>query len=571
VSATATGSGPRSSLERPGGHGGAAAAVGGAADEDPFTTVLLIDQPHLDDDECVTSISWGGGAACTMSAATKQSVCLVSLAPFFDEWRRQQQQQQPPPRHGSPTRAGHNHHHPHAAAAPLCVAMPSSLHAKLDVYRSRASVLAHQWTHDGRGLLISDAKGGMVMLQVEEEDDGGGSSRVRELWQVHADAPQDLIAAGATAAGPCASVVRDSPQRVVVWWPSRGDKDGQYEVGAEVIRHPVKTVHLEWSPALGREGGGGSGAERQSPGGSPSAAAAAAAAGAAAADQQLEHQQPQSPAAAAAAAASRGPEADPPRARHPALMTVGSDGVIRVFVEVVMADIDDMMSQAAAAAAAANGSSGGGALSPTKQAAAAAAATAAPARVLSQFCLTLAVEPPPGHGIAPGALPGLTATWARPMAAGRGGTTTTDPQQGAPRVLWLLASYCAPPPAPPPQPHSPQALPQSPTRGPGGAQPAPPPAARGAPEWVDSVFLWAIDGLSGVVLRGIAQNAITASKLSVPRAFLWGGDAAAPRWRRPGALAAAGAQQSLAAWLHVGAGGVPLMQCSQQFEHAQSG
>jgi hypothetical protein len=52
------------------------------------------------------------------------------------------------------------------------------------------------------------------------------------------------------------------------------------------------------------------------------------------------------------------------------------------------------------------------------------------------------------------------------------------------------------------------------------------------------VFVWAVDGLTGVVLSGMAQNAIMASKLSTPRALLWGkaSHGAASAWRHPGHL-----------------------------------
>lgn len=616
---------------------GATAASDEAAtgDTDPFTTVLLIDQPHLGDDECVTTISWGGGPLCTLSAATKHSVSLISLAPFFEERlrtpqqaacadgrtqqekqqqhpMRNRQQQHPSPQHLRMPQAPDTSRAGSGGAAPD-VRMPSGLHRKLDVFRAKAPILSHQWTHDGLGLLVSDSKGGIVMLQVKSSGvsspaaprgaiagSGGGSddaaadgsgldseqaggsggaarSAVRELWLARAEAPQDMIAAGASAVGPCASVARDAPQRVVVWWPSRGGA-GEFVVGAEVIRHPVRAVHLEWSPALGREGGAAAGGD-YGRGQQQAREAGPVAAG----EQQAD---------------------EPPSARHPALMTVGADGVIRVWVEVVMADMDDDVlpphASPGAGASPAKQAAQQGSSSPPKRTLAApgspaVTSPASPAgaklasRVMSQFCLTLVVEPPAGHGIVPGVLPGMTATWVRQLrdvpllgngtagstaaAAAAASASATEPNQGAPRVLWLLASYCGPQhaqhsaaAAPPPL----HALATSPTKGgPGLAHFAP--QQQRQPGWVDAVFLWAIDGLSGVVLRGIAQNAITASKLSAPRAFLWGRDAAAPGWARPGMLAQAGARQTLAAWLKVGPNGAPLLHCSQQFVHGASG
>jgi hypothetical protein len=95
------------------------------------------------------------------------------------------------------------------------------------------------------------------------------------------------------------------------------------------------------------------------------------------------------------------------------------------------------------------------------------------------------------------------------------------------------------------------------------------------------VLLWAVDSLAGVVLSGMAQNAITASKLSSPRAMLWGSAAGALTWRRAGggadlAGAGAGAEAragalctSLAAWVQPGQP-VPMLCAAQQFFDAEA-
>jgi hypothetical protein len=59
----------------------------------------------------------------------------------------------------------------------------------------------------------------------------------------------------------------------------------------------------------------------------------------------------------------------------------------------------------------------------------------------------------------------------------------------------------------------------------------------------DHIFLWAIDGLSGVVLSGLAQNAIMASKLNTPKAVLWGRCQGVLLWRHPHLLLKGGPGQ----------------------------
>lgn len=240
-------------------------------------------------------------------------------------------------------------------------------------------------------------------------------------------------------------------------------------------------------------------------------------------------------------------------------MTVGVDGIIRVFVEVVLSDIGPRPPAAAgtngakpasspavspAAAAATAGSSSPGPAGGTKVAAA-----AGPAASMSQFCLTLVIDPPglgPQKGL--GLRPGLTVTWARPLS-------TPNPQQ--PQLLWLLASYVAPQPPQEPLPLAAALSGVTPaaaaaaaaaahgTMHPGVAVLQPPPAlgssggssmCQGPPVYQDQVYLWAVDGLAGVVLSGIAANAITSNQMSEPRAYLWGKDSSTLSWRHPSLL-----------------------------------
>jgi hypothetical protein len=49
----------------------------------------------------------------------------------------------------------------------------------------------------------------------------------------------------------------------------------------------------------------------------------------------------------------------------------------------------------------------------------------------------------------------------------------------------------------------------------------------------DQVYRWAVDGLAGVVLSGIAANAIMSNKICEPRAYLWGKDSSTLAWHHP--------------------------------------
>jgi len=212
---------------------------------------------------------------------------------------------------------------------------------------------------------------------------------------------------------------------------------------------------------------------------------------------------------------------------QPALMTVGTDGIIRIFVEVVMADIvatppsstSSSTSTSTSKTAAPAGAVAGPASPPKAAAAAAAAATSAAAvaaakssNSMSQFCLTLVIEPPPG--LAPQALaqkPGLMACWAQPLD-----------RHNQSSLMWVLGSYMAT--ATTGQMPLAAAL--------SGVPPAAAAAAAAATAaeplpWQDQVFLWGIDGLGSVVLSGIAQNAIMSNKYESASCVTCGAAAAA--------------------------------------------
>ncbi|GFR41683.1 hypothetical protein Agub_g2429, partial [Astrephomene gubernaculifera] len=252
-------------------------------------------------------------------------------------------------------------------------------------------------------------------------------------------------------------------------------------------------------------------------GGVPAAAAAASAGGAAAA------------AATAAAAVSAQLAAPPPApSTAPALMTLGADWVIRIYVEVVMRN-----------------------MLPPELAASAAGLS------MSQFCLTLVIEPP-SLNLLPSSRPGMRACWAKPLgsssgggegtaavttalydsasggsgaAAGGGAAAGVGPPEGqdagredggdgsgdgGSRLQWIVASVCL-------AAHE-------------DADAAELGAAAGVP-MDEAVCVWAVDGLSSVVLSGMPRGSVSSAKTAAsPKAVLWGIQQRSVSWLQPGKL-----------------------------------
>lgn len=212
---------------------------------------------------------------------------------------------------------------------------------------------------------------------------------------------QSIVAAGARPHSPCATASSEHARRVSIWWPSdetaaakpaSPESKGQRpaaNIGAEALRHPVRVLQLQWSPDLptaesaprsrrSHESSSGGGSSGGADGDGNSA----------------------STSSAAAATAIQAPQ-PPPAASHPALMTVGADWVIRIWVEVVMVYPTSNEHQ--------QGDE--------------------PCPSMSQFCLTLVIEPPSLQA-SHLARPGLLATWAHePQSSGMLGGT-----QGASRA-----------------------------------------------------------------------------------------------------------------------------------------
>lgn len=259
---------------------------------------------------------------------------------------------------------------------------------------------------------------------------------VSEAWSAHSDSPHVLSAAGLGPFQPCATAPHsDKAQqhRVIIWWPrqqqpepaapsssaqqQQGEKQqpvagsastagaaasshshqhASSTVGAEVIRHPVKVLSMQWSPALASIP-----AARLSLPPPPAVA------------------QPGTPAPVPAVVP------DPGLGPSLALMTVGADWSVRIWVEVQMRDLFPTATPTP-------GPASGAGVGPTPAASAAAAAAATAAMSMSQFCLTLVIEPP-FHGLDPGVRPGLRACWANPLPRHGAAVSTSAP--GSPVAL----------------------------------------------------------------------------------------------------------------------------------------
>ncbi|KAG1665197.1 hypothetical protein FOA52_002598 [Chlamydomonas sp. UWO 241] len=365
-----------------------------------FVTALLVDQLLTEDsDEAFEAVAWGGGPACLLAAATRRHVYIISLRAFMRNEAGLLTPSLPGHGHGHGHRDGHGHGHGynhghqghgyghgrsqgHGSSGPTLPLPSTSYHL---VYRAGLPqhLLALDWAHAASGLLYTDAERAVVMLSVcvtgldtlHVARGGHPVVEVAEAWSVRADAPHALAAAGLSPQHPCATAPRSeaNQHKVIIWWPPKqgaaagaaaapGSAAGS-SVGAEVVRHPVRVLSMQWSPALAAPC-------QPAVTATPAAAAATAAGG-----------------AGGSVSGVPPPPADPsPPGPSLALMTVGADFAIRIWVEVVMRDMFP-------AKGGVDGASGGS---------------------MAQFCLTLVIDPP-FDGLSPGISPGLRAAWAFPL------------------------------------------------------------------------------------------------------------------------------------------------------------
>ncbi len=328
-------------------------------------------------------------------------------------------------------------------------------------------VLALSWTQQLDGVLVSTACGALTMWALRPDAVAGDAphAALRRAWRAQAPEPQDVLSAGVGVGAPSASAAAAGERGASVWWPQVDDDVAAAAAAAngapagatrERLKHPCRVAALEWCPGVLRRDALAAGAGGADEGGG----------GAAAAED------------------------------HPALMTAGADGGVRLWVE--------MLVVLHAAAAPAPPPARGGASPP--------ASPRERPQLDSYFAMALVVEPPRGDFAADGADGArLVARWARPAGSvlGRPGA------RGAGAALWLLTAQ------------------------------APPPDGDGASGATWTLRLHAVRGLSAVVVASFAGHAGGAGGHAAggrrAQAVLWG----EADWR-PGA-AAAGAEFS--AWV----------------------
>jgi hypothetical protein len=468
-------------------------------------TVLYIDHhSYFDDEAQLVHLAWGGGPCLLLSASSRRCILVFSLLPYFSKLLRSD-----PAQHL------------------LQPVLPSVEYAFVDLHRLSGDLLAADWTHDGQGLLYSDQNSMVSMLTVTGpgglRPQGGQQQgppteeelqllQLQELWKAHAEARHDLVAAGPSPMSPSATAGSESAQRLLVWWPSLHPGTGKVCIGAEVIRHPVRLQHMEWGPALEPAAppvvppaAAGSPTRHESPlkafarSLSPTKHSAVPAP----APQYPPGADPSSGAGAAGAGAGAG-GALPEAPQQPALMTLGADWVIRIWVEVVMSNMS--------------------AASPSQP--------SKPSQPMSQFCLSLVIEPP-SLAISHAIRPGMAACWARHL----NGTPRANGVHS--NVLWLMANVSM------------------------YVQPAEE-ALDSEPGFRDILYLWAVDGLHSVVLSGLATSAVMHGSQAGPRAILWGQDSTSLGWHQPRRLLSRTAQRSLAVAVYYKRD-VPMLVVGQQF------
>ncbi len=165
------------------------------------------------------------------------------------------------------------------------------------------------WTSALDGILRAEQSGSVRMWRsncATVARDAGGACVSRNMdvaWTAGCAEQQDVLAAGADINAPCASASRAGEKGVHVFWPeqqhdagagrAQADKNKSGGKGAKVcsdkLRHLCHVTGLQWHGAASRTGGPAGDAGQRRRGGT-----------------------------------------------HPALFTVGSDGVVRVWVEVMV-------------------------------------------------------------------------------------------------------------------------------------------------------------------------------------------------------------------------------------------
>jgi hypothetical protein len=362
---------------------------------------------------------------------------------------------------------------------------------------------------------------------------------VQPCWSVQAPEPQDLLAAGVAAMGPSASAASRGNRAASVWWPEAvglekdnvtlsGHGQGREESlqqggrGArrEALKHPCSIQGLEWCPGV---------LQRDSL--NPADAGVAA-------GLEPHTLSPTTDGGSSSTATTLTEGAHQGQATHhsgvddhPALMTLGSDGAVRIWVEMLLVQYSSPLSTTPAAATASPSKSQAPSQPHTQQASSTSTKQAGTSphtsstSLDSYFCMTLVIEPPPGYAT-------LRALWTHalstPSRSGSSGGGASG--EGA---LWLVTTHR--PNSTPPNPPC-AATPVTNTHTPHAGPPTPPPP-HGEDTATMTTRLYAVRGLSAVVVASFAGVVSGAGSVPSgggrrPQAVLWGEHA----WRLPPAV-----------------------------------
>lgn len=175
-------------------------------------------------------------------------------------------------------------------------------------------------------------------VSLAPETPSASSAQLRRFWSVRAPEPQNCISAGVSIDTPSASCCSIGDKNANIWWPDTSENGNNVmHVNREKLKHACHIESVEWCPGVLRKD------IFAIPSSSSSAAAAAAAAAGNTTDEQAAVTPPITTHINTASPMSAQPQSnneESPQQQHiedhPALMTVGRDGVVRLWVEMLV-------------------------------------------------------------------------------------------------------------------------------------------------------------------------------------------------------------------------------------------
>lgn len=284
-------------------------------------------------EEAVTHLAFGGGPHVLLAAATRTKLAIFSLEPLMDHVFQADTvagvayEHESRPWELSP--AVHNEHY-----------LVGSIDC-INGFNSNSSgpvqILSISWTHQLDGVLVSDTARDLSMWQLKPIGGGVNSfgNNVKDLavitpssatcaslrcaWKTTAPEPQDLLSAGVSIDAPSASAASFGEKNANVWWPenSSSNAGSSVSVRREKLKHTCNIVSLEWCPGVLRKD-----------------VFAADISGAGAVAGANINSSTTSPNKMNTSTTSN--STIPPIEDHPALMTLGADTAVRLWVEMLV-------------------------------------------------------------------------------------------------------------------------------------------------------------------------------------------------------------------------------------------